>query len=135
MSVDPPVFVNVIVAFEGAPPIASVPKSTDGGDAVIGVVDATPSPSSGRLTAPPLVLAVSVPVWSPSAAGVNVNGTVSCCPAFKVTGSAGVVAPLAKTGVCAEVAFCTLIPVTVIVAVAVNVADAIELPPRLVGGS
>jgi len=54
---------------------------------------------SGKLTAPPFVLAVSVPLWSPSTAGVNVIGTVRLFPAFNVTGSAGVVPPAAKTGV------------------------------------
>src|SRR5258708_397505 len=82
VNIDTPVCMNVIVVFEGGAPIESVPKSTDGGVAVIGTVDATPSPSRGRLTAPGAsVLAVSVPDCRPSAAGVNVKGTVRVSPA------------------------------------------------------
>ena len=99
MSVDPPVFVNVIVVVEGALPIESVPKSIDGGDAVIGVVDATPSAESGKLTAPPFVLAVSVPLWQPERGRRERHRHRQVCPAFNVTGVAGVLAPLAKTGV------------------------------------
>ena len=131
VDVDPPVFVNVIVAFEGVLPIgvrAEVDRRWRRGDrcrrrdalAVERQVD-RPAARVRR----------EVAGLAPEGAGVNVIGTLSVSRR-STSPKRGAVPPAANTGVWAWVAFC---------AHRVdrdrrrrgNVADAIELPPRLVG--
>lgn len=118
------VMLTLMVMFD---PVASWPKSRDGGEAAKpGRVPVPCRSSPMSVLAPPAVTVNErVAVAPPAAVGVKPTGTVSVPPACRVTGRAGGVTP---KGVDVLIAVMVTVRVAVTVAVAAPVAPTATCP-------